>query len=1110
MSKATTPAGQRPPLAGTWLGILRAVWLLGVLALVFAGDLPGWLGAGSRRAGAGALVLRVVEHPVLARVVLAGALVLFVELGIAALVLVAHRARPVWPEGVYLRIRAARTPRSRASAGTARPAGEDWFRAVHSLFGQDRTGTLTCLLTGRLDTPAELGVRIAGGKSAETRATWVRAITKIIAGHVPDSLVDERPDPLDDAALAPGAWVAWQELGLQRGPEHPLRFASTAEQADLLAPLVKAVSPPVGVARTQVQLILRPRRDWLLTRGWRAAALRRLLQLKARQDYTVGDEAATLEQKLDSPVYDATLRIVAVGTSAELATAGVDQVVAVLGQYTARSGRGVQTLRRRARCTFQIPPAEQDGPSAAWAWAGLALTLLALVAALAGWRLPLSQLHSSQLPSLPLPVAVSALLPQLLTALLPLAGALLTGVLMQERHSLPLQRKLGLLRGHAARVVPPPTLLCPAPLWAAPAILSPDELRGLWHLPTAGLSGMVQTLPNLYIPPPDYAFIPPDATDRVPLGTGRHSDGTCGPVGPRLFDLNQIFHMTGGMGAGKSQMFANVILWLIQRRHGFTYFEGKPGDKSNLLQFVRLLLSLGDERRLVIIDPLDVAWPVGINPIARIDLSRPDGADQALGTLDSVLARLDPERWGSSPGMQQYLQMGTLLVVEAEPLPTVAHIKQCLLDERYRERLLERCTNTEVRTFWQVTFPQVASNQKTSLDALLRRFDQLLVPEMVRHMITTSTFRFERAIEERWMVLICVPTDRLGNIARALAMLLFQSFALAAFERGGTALSREPYPLILDEFQELIKNAATHDVERAITQFRSQGTPGMFAHQGVSQLGELQDLMFTNAQNRVVPTIIGGDADMYAKLYDASQVTAADISGQPPEHRYASFLVNRRPTGLFSMEPLPWPEPLAIDVPPAPPLDWQSVLPQPADPIDPWLARLVYGDLPSPGAAVAVLARADGATWAHIQARWEVLRTTHRALILRQPGLIPDRLERQQWLSRLLAAMPWVLAAATYQRQRWEVAPGEAQTSVSAPRGSGAGRGAPTVTASGVVLPPGVSVPVSGLTPSPGEQPATPLADGDRIDVEQALRDRPKRREEASLAAGFDALGEDV
>ncbi|HEU4323117.1 MAG TPA: ATP-binding protein [Roseiflexaceae bacterium] len=662
------------------------------------------------------------------------------------------------------------------------------------------------------------------------------------------------------------------------------------------------------------------------------------------------------------------------------------------------------------------------------------------------------------------------------------------------------------VRARALRVPPTPTLLWPGRLWRASAILGPDELRGLWHLPSPALDRLILGLPNRILPAPAHAFIPPGANDRIVLGVAYHSDGTLGPVGPTLRDFTQIGHKSGGMGAGKSREFANDMDQVRQRGHGMTYFEGKPGDEDNLANYVRKLLPLADERRLVILNPLDARWPAGINPLARIDLTQPDAVDLALGALDSMLARLDPETWGHAPGMQQYLQMGSLLVLYGEPDPTIAHIKQALLDETYRAKLLQRCPNIEVTTFWEVTFPQTAATQKASRDALLRRFDMLLVPELTRHIVTTSTFRFEQAIAERWIVLILVPTDRLGNLARALAMLLFQAFVLSAFSRKGTALGRDLHFLFMDEVQELVENAATQDFKRALTQLRSLGVPALYAHQALSQFKDLQDLVLTNAQNRTIPRIIGPDADTYAKLYSSSGVTAADISNQEPDHHYANFLVGGRPTGLFSMQPLPWPEPRVVEVPPARPQRWQTALPDQPDPIDPWLARLVYGAVPNPTAAVAVLARSDTATWRHILARWEALRTTHRQLILDEPGLIPDRFERQLWLSRLLAAQPQILAAAQYQRQRWEVAPDEEQANIAPPPRAARQRASEGGDPS---LPAGVVVPVTGMTPDAAEQLPTPAGGASRLPVEQVLRARGRRRDQTDMAKGYDGLGDD-
>ena len=47
----------------------------------------------------------------------------------------------------------------------------------------------------------------------------------------------------------------------------------------------------------------------------------------------------------------------------------------------------------------------------------------------------------------------------------------------------------------------------------------------------------------------------------------------------------------------------------------------------------------------------------------------------------AIFARLDPAPWGKAPAMKEFVQMATLLILEGEQHPTLAHVKQCLLDE---------------------------------------------------------------------------------------------------------------------------------------------------------------------------------------------------------------------------------------------------------------------------------------------------------------------------------------------------------------------------------------------------------------------------------------------
>jgi len=97
--------------------------------------------------------------------------------------------------------------------------------------------------------------------------------------------------------------------------------------------------------------------------------------------------------------------------------------------------------------------------------------------------------------------------------------------------------------------------------------------------------------------------------------------------------------------------------------------------------------------------------------------------------------------------------------------------------------------------------------------------------------------------------------------------------------------------------------------------------------------------------------------------------------------------------------------------------DWRSVLPEPADALDTTLVRLAYAPV-NEARSVAELAALSETDWQRVLARWEAIRHCQRGYILRHPGCIPDRLERQRWLSRLLVAQPRLLVAAEYARAR--------------------------------------------------------------------------------------------
>jgi hypothetical protein len=174
---------------------------------------------------------------------------------------------------------------------------------------------------------------------------------------------------------------------------------------------------------------------------------------------------------------------------------------------------------------------------------------------------------------------------------------------------------------------------------------------------------------------------------------------------------------------------------------------------------------------------------------------------------------------------------------------------------------------------------------------------------------------------------------------------------------------------------------------------------------------------------------------VYARQYAASGLTPQDIANQDASaQQYAVVDVGGQTVGPFSMEPLLWPEPLDLDLPPtADSEDWQAVRPKPAEAADDALYALAYGDYTALHLQrlVCGLAQLPDDEWAYLHERWAMLAAAQRAHMLRHPACVPDGQERQRWLSRLRYAQPRALAAAHYQRARWLAQPSSAPEKVA-------------------------------------------------------------------------------
>jgi hypothetical protein len=442
----------------------------------------------------------------------------------------------------------------------------------------------------------------------------------------------------------------------------------------------------------------------------------------------------------------------------------------------------------------------------------------------------------------------------------------------------------------APRVIPFPTILLPASLFRPADVLCGDELAGLWHLPTPRVQDLIRTLPSRYLPAPPEVFAQPRSREWLGFGDAQRGDGTLAAVGTTMQDMREIVHIVAGPGAGKTRQIAHIVQQALP--YGCTVINGKDTDEG-LTWVVQNLIARGSdaEKRLVLLNPLDSWWPIGLNLLHASDANAAGVRDQIGGQVLSLFDRLDDD--GMSPPMQTLLDMATLLVLEGSTSsPTIAQIDRALNDVAYRAQLLPNVQNIKVRQFWEARRDGVSEQEQQSLKALERRFSLLLTKETLRALVVQSDPRFDfaTAINARSIVLIDLPHSRLEGLAGVVGMLTFWMFVRAALGREGSAQTRRNYLLVVDELQEILASSDDQDFARAVSQLREYGFPAVYAHQAFAQLGKFRELMQVSAGTQLIMRTKNPDAKKLAGDYAGRGLSEVDISSLDPTRELYAVL----------------------------------------------------------------------------------------------------------------------------------------------------------------------------------------------------------------------------
>lgn len=375
-------------------------------------------------------------------------------------------------------------------------------------------------------------------------------------------------------------------------------------------------------------------------------------------------------------------------------------------------------------------------------------------------------------------------------------------------------------------------------------LLSANELLGLVHLPDASVRQ-----PAL-VREAGRTKAAPTGGGRATffLGENRHR-GVVRPVEISTEERLQHTHIIGASGTGKSTLLVHGILQDIVAGHGVAVLD----PHGDLIDEVLARLPKEREQDVILFDPADEEWPIGINILsAGSELERQLLASDLVG----IFQRLSTS-WGDTMGT--LLGNAILAILESKDGGTLVDLRRFLTDEGERRNILATVIDEEIRYFWQKSFPLIGAR---SIGPILARLDAFLRPKLLRRIVGSraQSLDFGAIMDGRQIFLAKLSQGLIGEEnASLLGSLLVTKFHQLALARQRQAKGeRHPCLLYVDEFQHFV----TPSMASLLTEGRKYGLGLVLAHQNLRQIqgSPVESALLGNAYVRIVFRVGDDDA----------------------------------------------------------------------------------------------------------------------------------------------------------------------------------------------------------------------------------------------------------
>jgi hypothetical protein len=571
-----------------------------------------------------------------------------------------------------------------------------------------------------------------------------------------------------------------------------------------------------------------------------------------------------------------------------------------------------------------------------------------------------------------------------------------------------------------------------------PSVVGEQELAAMVHLPNQQITGLALTRARARVEQPSPASFVGPAEKRIVIGrfvdvpsfsgrlnpasyplaplrrllrlAGPETGGDASeqnaseserPVGIKLADGRRHFHVIGPTGVGKSTMLLRMIWQYLTHFPEASVWLQEP--HQDLTHKVVRRVPLWREKDVIWLDVMDPERIIGINPM---EFAPGTDIGTVVANVMGVMRKAMGANWETAVQMQEILENALLAVLAGQPQPTLVHLFKLLSDADYRYDLTYDLADPIAAPYWQ----SLEQKKDKELDLMFsvprRRINAFLRNPVVRRIVAqpVSTVNFRQAIDGGKVILVQLD-GRMGANNRTFigAMMMYRLFGAVMSRMDIAEQERRQVAICVDEFQTFIGQSGQEFAD-ILEQARKMGASLTLAHQHLGQLtqggSDLISSVANNTGTKIVFRAEAADAPQFLKWLPELKAVE-DLTTLANYRCYVRPMVDGSPQPVCTL--------YTYADPPIPDPDEELRREKRGepDPLPPHPGQAALNELkqmralPSDEARKEFLKKLPEDDWTGYVAARRYHDAVRRNMLIEQPELAPDKLERVRTLVRL-------------------------------------------------------------------------------------------------------------